>query len=241
MNLSKEKSQEIFAGLVGMLHRNLIEEQNLLSLERDNEIVDGFGGPINTGEFSVTLRFNSKPMTEPILFHRKKPIQEIRDGAVEMAKCDVAELTVKLLSYDGQLSAVYDNGYLQVEFIVNKEKRTVVALLDGLYCSIGKKLRGIAKCAPGDCFNVHIGKAIALRRALGLEVPAEYLTAPQPTEVRVGDVIYRQGNFERTTGNRTITKISTDTHGDLYYNTAESVGSTGPESIVRIIDDSRDN
>lgn len=49
--------------------------------------------------------------------------------------------------------------------------------------------RGIAKAVPDDCFNVHIGKAIALRRALGLAVPDEYLNAPQPTEVRVGDVV----------------------------------------------------
>ncbi|MFP3830651.1 hypothetical protein, partial [Pseudomonas sp. SIMBA_021] len=48
---------------------------------------------------------------------------------------------------------------------------------------------GRAKAAPDDCFNVHIGKAIALRRALGLAVPDEYLNAPQPTEVRVGDIV----------------------------------------------------
>src|SRR5699024_6527622 len=74
------------------------------------------------------------------------------------------------------------------EFVVNKEKRTVVALLRGWGSGTIVK-RGIAKCAPKDCFNVHIGKAIALRRALGLEVPDEYLNAPQPTEVREGDIV----------------------------------------------------
>src|SRR5699024_11680223 len=54
--------------------------------------------------------------------------------------------------------------------------------------------RGIAKCDPSDCFNVHIGKAIALRRALEVEVPDEYLNTPQPTEVRVGDIVrHRSG------------------------------------------------
>jgi hypothetical protein len=64
----------------------------------------------------------------------------------------------------------------------------VVALLKFLN---GSKVlsRGIAKCHPDDCFNAHIGRAIALRRALGLEVPDEYLNAPQPTEVRAGDVV----------------------------------------------------
>lgn len=71
---------------------------------------------------------------------------------------------------------------------MNSDKRTVVALLKGL--RTGKVYaKGIAKATPDDCFNVHIGKSIALRRALGLAVPDECLNAPQPTEVRVGDVI----------------------------------------------------
>src|SRR5699024_4552499 len=90
------------------------------------------------------------------------------------------------------------------EFIVNKEKRTVVCLLKG---SSRPKVYsgGIAKCAPNDCFNVHLGKAIALRRALGLDVPDEYLYAPQPTEVRKGDVVIanivgREHTFKVTRG-----------------------------------------
>ncbi|WP_240939761.1 hypothetical protein [Bacillus tequilensis] len=74
------------------------------------------------------------------------------------------------------------------EFIINTEKRTVVDLRKLRGCTNIVR-RGIAKCAPDDCFNVHIGKAIALRRALGLVVPDEYLNVPQPTEVRVGDVV----------------------------------------------------
>ena len=57
--------------------------------------------------------------------------------------------------------------------------------------------RGIAKCSPDDCFNVHIGKAIALRRALGEDVPHEYINAPQPTEVRVGDIIFAERKNRR--------------------------------------------
>ncbi|WP_139108748.1 hypothetical protein [Brevibacillus laterosporus] len=75
------------------------------------------------------------------------------------------------------------------EFIVNKERRTVVCLLRGAVTPERVFARGIAKCSPDDCFNVHIGKAIALRRALGLDVPTDYLNAPQPTEARVGDVV----------------------------------------------------
>ncbi|MED0754717.1 hypothetical protein [Bacillus amyloliquefaciens] len=108
--------------------------------------------------------------------------QARRDEIVEQAKADVEKLANKY----GYYYAYGRN--TKAEFIVNCEKRTVVTILrwiaDGQIVA-----RGIAKAAPSDCFNVHIGRAIALRRALGLTVPDEYLNAPQPTEVRVGDVV----------------------------------------------------
>ncbi|WP_187265381.1 hypothetical protein [Bacillus amyloliquefaciens] len=112
----------------------------------------------------------------------KKSTQARRDEIVEQAKADVEKLANKY----GYYYAYGRN--TKAEFIVNCEKRTVVTILrwiaDGQIVA-----RGIAKATPDDCFNVHIGKAIALRRALGLKVPDEYLNAPQPTEVRVGDVV----------------------------------------------------
>src|SRR5690625_7897972 len=107
--------------------------------------------------------------------------QQKRDRIIEKAKKDIEELK------DG---GMYDRHTYActAEYIVNKDKRTVVAILRGF--RTGKvRARGIAKCAPNDCFNVHIGKAIALRRALGLEVPDEYLNAPHPTRVRKGDIV----------------------------------------------------
>ncbi|UMQ50208.1 hypothetical protein [Bacillus velezensis] len=112
----------------------------------------------------------------------KDRAQARRDEIVEQAKADVEKLANKY----GYYYAYGRN--TKAEFIVNCEKRTVVTILrwiaDGQIVA-----RGIAKAAPSDCFNVHIGRAIALRRALGLTVPDEYLNAPQPTEVRVGDFI----------------------------------------------------
>src|SRR5690625_4624527 len=117
----------------------------------------------------------------------KKSSQEERDRIVERAKADIDGL-----AHDKD---IYGNSYLSpnrfgcyAEFIVNRDKRTVVALLRGHF-SETIHAKGIAKCAPNDCFNVHIGKAIALRRALGVEVPDEYLNAPQPTRVRKGDIV----------------------------------------------------
>jgi NAD-dependent dihydropyrimidine dehydrogenase PreA subunit len=114
---------------------------------------------------------------------RKLIAQLTRDDIIEMAKRDVAEL-----KNDDGFYVVEDFYDCYADFKVNSEKRTVVALMRGKR-SWKVYARGIAKCHPDDCFNAHIGRAIALRRALGLEVPDEYLNAPQPTEVRVGDII----------------------------------------------------
>lgn len=89
------------------------------------------------------------------------------------------------------------------DFIVNREKRTVVYLLRGINTNKARA-KGIAKCAPEDVFNADIGKAIALRRALGLTLPSEYTDAPKPEGVAVGDVV---SNWE---GRR---MIAVDGHG----------------------------
>jgi hypothetical protein len=127
---------------------------------------------------------------------RVRSPQEIRDDIIEQAKRDVAEIVERGIDVKAKGGSegneTYRDSFYEVNFNVNKEKRTVVSLIKGATGDgrvFGVRHRGIAKCAPDDCFNVHIGKAIALRRALGLEVPPEYLNAPQPTEVRVGDVV----------------------------------------------------
>ncbi|MFD0130700.1 hypothetical protein ACFVHT_17220, partial [Bacillus subtilis] len=118
----------------------------------------------------------------------EKSAQARRDEIVEQAKADLENLADE----DGPVYQTEDNeGYpcsCYASFRVNKEHRTVACDLRGVRTGERYK-RGIAKAAPSDCFNVHIGKAIALRRALGLAVPDEYLNAPQPTEVRVGDFV----------------------------------------------------
>ncbi|MEH7736894.1 hypothetical protein [Bacillus pumilus] len=114
---------------------------------------------------------------------REKSDQQKRDEIVAQAKEDVRVL-------------YYKDYIVDTDFIVNAEKRTVVALRKSkMYGHL--KSKGIAKCAPDDCFNVHIGKAIALRRALGFEVPSEYLNVPQPTEVRDGDYVEHNVGNER--------------------------------------------
>ncbi|ATO51011.1 hypothetical protein P4V86_15380 [Brevibacillus laterosporus] len=123
-------------------------------------------------------------------------LQKIRDNTVERAKADLVELRSDMSdvlnpALRGRADIYLLKGHLGLtaDFIVNKEKRTVACLLRGGVPPERVFARGTAKCSPDDCFNVHIGKAIALRRALGLDVPTDYLNAPHPTEPRVGDVV----------------------------------------------------
>ncbi|OAJ75146.1 hypothetical protein AYJ08_05895 [Brevibacillus sp. SKDU10] len=165
-----------------------------------------------------------------------RALQKMRDNAVERAKEDVWVLradtsNVRNPALRRRGDIYIKNGLgLTADFIVNKEKRTVVCLLRGVVTPERIYARGIAECSPDDCFNVHIGKAIALRRALGLDVPTDYLNAPQPTEVRVGDVVL---NWQ---GARKNVVSDVGTSYDLHGLTIGYVRSRG----YKTIDDSRE-
>ncbi|WP_144533954.1 hypothetical protein [Bacillus pumilus] len=150
----------------------------------------------------------------------EKSIQRKRNEVVAKAKSDVAFSIIKFLKYKN-------------EFIVNSKKRTVVALrkspVSGHVIS-----KGIAKCSPSDCFNVHIGMAIALRRALGYHVPTEYFNAPLPTEVHVGDIV--------AVGYRNYTVINDDHDSENEKSTIDTLRISTLQGFgggFEIIDDSR--
>jgi hypothetical protein len=189
-----------------------------------------------------------EPAEEPA---RVATDQDIRDMAIEQAKQDVERLmktpiTMGVRNFKGQRESFYPKSHGstdKVEFVVNREKRTVVALIK--YMNENRAwARGVAKCDPTDVFNEHIGKAIALRRAFGLEIPSEYIHAPEPTEIRVGDVIERTGNGIFDNPFRTVTEIKKRENGDLFYKTKEGqghfAGVTDHENVRRIVDDSRE-
>lgn len=126
-----------------------------------------------------------------------------RAGVIEQAKADVGEL-IRIgddSSLDLPSGTPFHDLYYCVEFHVNREKRAVTALVRKLS---GERIAGraIAKCAPDDVFNADIGKAIALRRALGLEIRSEYVEAPKPN-VRVPGQIIRDdsGRLRTLRGN----------------------------------------
>lgn len=120
-----------------------------------------------------------------------KTAQQLRDEIVERAKADVKALSTKIYGdwRGSYVPAHVKCGPLTVDFVVNRDKRKVTSIIRLKYFPDTVEIVGRAKCAPNDVFNAHIGRAISLRRALGLEVPAEYLSVPNPTEVRVGDVV----------------------------------------------------
>ncbi|WP_342480434.1 hypothetical protein NST07_25815 [Paenibacillus sp. FSL L8-0340] len=173
-----------------------------------------------------------------------KSAQQIRDEIVERAKADVLALTktpqiMRVNTLSGGVMSFYPRGcdYSacdEVNFVVNAEKRTVVALIRWIGGEVWAK--GTAKCAPGETFNAHIGRAIALHRALGLTVPAEYLSVPQPPEVRVGDIIFYPSNSGD--GRKAIVGADGDRTLDIHTHTYRS---TAVRHGAQIIDDSRED
>ena len=111
------------------------------------------------------------------LVEEKSP-NELRAEVIKKAKEFVEEKDGYGLIWL-ELTCVVD-----INFVVNAEKRTVVALLKR-FLTREVHSKGIAKCNPDDVFNEHIGKAIALGRALGKDV-SEFESAPQPTEPVIG-------------------------------------------------------
>lgn len=140
----------------------------------------------------------------------KQTPNERRAAVIERAKAFVANTKRKIGRREFRI-ADPSNGIaayrtLRPEFIVNKEKRAVTVLLKGVGSS---KLyaKGIAKCAPDDVFNADIGKAIALGRALGIKVPAEFIDAPKPTEPVVGMHVNRFNMFGANLGTISVDNV----------------------------------
>lgn len=113
-------------------------------------------------------------------------VNQQRAAIIEKAKAFIEDKTVERRDMKVYINRKTLN-WVNAEFIINEKKRTVVCLirwtrdksLDG---------RGVAKCNPNDVFNEHIGKAIALGRALGLDV-SEFEQAVQPTKAVNGQLL----------------------------------------------------
>ncbi|KTF59864.1 MULTISPECIES: hypothetical protein [Bacillus amyloliquefaciens group] len=122
-----------------------------------------------------------------------KKNQKLREKIIEEAKEDVKQLlerNKKLKTFDVSFNVHSSKDILHRWSVIATAKS----------CVTNREFIEAAVCADGECFNIHIGKAIALRRVLGLEVKGVYLNVPQPTEVRVGDTILTGGHVEKVIG-----------------------------------------
>ncbi|QDP99451.1 hypothetical protein FOH38_02150 [Lysinibacillus fusiformis] len=107
----------------------------------------------------------------------------------------------------------YRNNFYNVDLHVKNNKVTaLVFLTNSKGDRLGNKpdLINRAKCNPSDVFNEHIGKAIALGRALGLDV-SEFEQAVQPMEFTKGQIVVGGSAYPEQ---REVTKV---TYGDHVY------------------------
>jgi hypothetical protein len=116
-----------------------------------------------------------------------------RDEAIQFAKSLIENLKDSRGHYN-----VSSNGIIRickVDFNINFDKRTVTALLKGF--ETGKVYSGgRANACKDDVFNIYIGKAIALCRALNLPVPEILINHEQPTEIENGDIVQNRSAKE---------------------------------------------
>lgn len=126
-----------------------------------------------------------------------KSPQEIRDDIVKRAKEDLNELSNGYGNYIFREPRTRIGHICEVEFVVNRDKRKVTAILRGVNSrkvySVGR-----AVCSVGDVFNMHLGRAISLRKALNQPIPPEYFEVPNPTEARIGDYVKTYGSLKFT-------------------------------------------
>lgn len=140
-----------------------------------------------------------------------------------------------------------ESGDTIVKLYVNVEKRIVTAIPHLVHVEMDlPQDKKFAKCAPDDVFNADIGKAIALGRALGLDV-SKFEKAVQPSEVVVGQVVDAlEGNVKvfavkpthRTYGEGSGFKFSLVDEGFTFITEDDNEYWTLLEDITKITDDS---
>lgn len=165
------------------------KKQRIKALENEVEALKARIEALENGAIpnnETGCNYIANKMTEALKRHLEAEQQtpnQRRKAVIERAKAFVADTEKKALGGLGKV-LIFTT---KPEYHVNKEKRVVTVLIKG---AINPELYGkaIAKCAPGDVFNEHIGKAIALAKAYGLDCPKEFTDAPQPDKVVVGTV-----------------------------------------------------
>jgi len=107
-----------------------------------------------------------------------------RKAIIAEAKAFVEKTLAEKASQSYEGGIVIGGCYAVPKFFVNDKKRVVTFIAEGPSTK-AVRAKAIAKCAPDDVFNADIGKAIALGRALGLDV-SRFEQAVKPSERVVG-------------------------------------------------------
>lgn len=172
------------------------------------------------------------------LAETKSPNQR-RADVIERAKAFVEDLEKRAIggarNYDG--NSLFNNCLTKLTFHVNADKGVVTALARDTLT--GKAFaKAFARCAPGDVFNADIGKAIAAGRLYGVDIPQEFLDAPQPTEVVVGMRVERKDDG----GKRVVSQMRPDIIKTSYFGGGKAFSTEGnltwlAEGQVNIIED----
>lgn len=148
-----------------------------------------------------------KPQFTPIAQSREEIVKEAIADVAELLKGEffglgigATDLGRKVRKHTGHSVCFGSNDEI-ANFFVNNRKRVVLAKIYSNHVTDGNDngsyiSTGIARFAPSDVFNEHVGKAIALRRALGLEVPTKYYEVGgiAPEGKQVGDVVEFYGD-----------------------------------------------
>ncbi len=117
------------------------------------------------------------------------------------------------------------------KFLEEKGKRFDFSINDNkriLAYNIRTEKVAFARCHPNDVFNEHIGKAIALGRALGLDV-SEFENAVQPDEVVEGHLVIAKGFVKEYK--------DTATSKEGYYHSVKALNRKEDNRLKKIIND----
>lgn len=216
------------------------KKQRLTTLEQK---VEAMQAEIDTLKATQSIGKSAEAFVKAIEKHTPKSANEQRKAIIDEAKAFVEGAKNRTGGLTNRKGYYYPAKGVQfiadVDFIVNAKKRTVVAILRNQVGGNEISAKAIAKCAPDDVFNADIGKAIALGRALGLNV-SKFEKAVQPSEVVVGMKIDDDSDIQ------TVSELFDLPYDTLFsgkkvsgqaFNTKESLGWLA-QSQVTIADDS---
>jgi len=119
-------------------------------------------------------------------------IELTRNDVIELAKHFVKQVE-RTRTHTGYV--YYDPAEDTIEYDIDRDARKVTAKIRLTRqparpgTTQGYWAHGTARTAPDDVFNVYIGKAIALARALNKDMPPEFTKAPAPDLPQKGDIL----------------------------------------------------